>query len=64
MRNLLYIFIIFAFFCSCNHNKNAQAEDLPWNVDYDPNHPDCFDTIVNEQGDSMLIIIGAIDSIP
>lgn len=64
MRSLLYITILSIFLCSCAKHETKSYEDLKWNVGYDPNHPECFDTIISEDGDSMLIIVGAIDSIP
>jgi len=63
MKHLLYIVLLLVILCSCVYHKQDNDEVVKWNVGYDPAHPECFDTIVDDNGDSLLIIVGAIDSI-
>lgn len=49
-------------FTACN-NSGEQVSSVKWNEGYDPKHPECFDTVICENGDSLLIINMAIDSI-
>lgn len=61
MRKSLYILTLlivsFMIIC-CNGNVKHK-----WNDGYDPKYPECFDTVICENGDSLLIINMAIDTI-
>ena len=61
MRKAILILML-PFFTACN-NSGEQVSSVKWNEGYDPKHPECFDTIICANGDSLLIINMAIDSI-
>lgn len=48
---LLFSFLLFA----CNKGEK-QSQSSKWNDGYDPKHPECFDTVVCENDDSLFII--------
>ena len=62
MRKAIYILAFPILLSACTENcKHPQS--TKWNEGYDPKHPECFDTVICEDGDSLLIINMAIDSI-
>ena len=49
-------------FIACSYS-DEQKSSAKWNDGYNPKHPECFDTVICEDGDSLLIINMATDSI-
>jgi len=62
MRDIVSIFFLLVLFTACS-NSGKQSQSAKWNDGYNPKHPECFDTVICENGDSLLIINMAIDSI-
>lgn len=63
MKHLIFISLLAMTLLSCSNNAGSE-ENIPWNDGYDPAHPEYFDTVVCENGDSLLIINCVIDTIP
>lgn len=62
MRKAFYLIFLAALFTACNYSCE-QTQSSKWDDGYDPKHPECFDTVICENGDSLLIMNIAIDSI-
>ncbi len=62
MRKAIFILALPLLFAACI-DTGKQPQSAKWNDGYDPKHPECFDTVICENGDSLLIINMAIDSI-
>ena len=62
MSKAFYFICLTALFTACNY-RGEQIQSSKWNDGYDPNHSECFDTVICENGDSLLIINIATDSI-
>lgn len=60
MKRLLYIVLLLVVLCSCLGKKQEQGLDA--NGD-DPNHPEWYDTIIMENGDTLFNPNVAIDTI-
>ena len=61
MSKALFILIIPFLFAACNNcDKQNHAK---WNEGYDPKRPECFDTVLSNNGDSILMFHMATDSI-
>ena len=56
------MFLVSIIVTACNNSDN-QSHFAKWNDGYDSKQPECFDTVICENGDSLLIINMAIDSI-
>ena len=61
MRKTIFMLML-PLFIACNYS-DEQTSFAKWNDGYDPRHPECFDTVICENGDSLLIVNMAIDSI-
>ncbi len=62
MRKAIFI-LVFPLLLTACIKSGKQPQSTRWNDGYDPKHPECFDTIICENGDSLLIINMAIDTI-
>jgi arginine exporter protein ArgO len=62
MERLLYIVLIFIGLCSCLDGKQEQGQGLDANGN-DPNHPEWYDTIIMENGDTLFNPNVPIDTI-
>lgn len=62
MSKTFYFICLTALFTACNYS-GERTQSSKWNDGYDPKHPECFDTVICENGDSLLIMNIAIDSI-